>query len=211
MPIGNDIVDLLDPEAQLGALHPRFATRICGAEERDALARADEPARLLWAYWAAKESAYKALRKLIPDLIFAPRQFAVELTRAAPGQLRGSVYAANRQVRVRLRYTRDYVHGLASVVGDDGAARAPTPVAAAARRIGQLSPALGSAAARALLTRALACRVGCARAAIDIARPARRGVPPTVRIDGVAMPVDVSLSHHGRFVAAAYAIPVLRT
>ncbi len=206
MAIGNDIVDLRDPEAQLEALHPRFAARVCTAAELAALAQAPAPAALLWSYWAAKESAYKALRGVMPGLRFAPRQFAVELWPAGTGRWHGRVRVAGRQVRVRLRCTSDYVHALARVAGGRDTTMRANRLAGGARRVGNLSAAQSSAGARGLLTEALARRLGAAPEAIEIGRAPRRGTPPTVRIDGALVPIDVSLSHHGRFVAAAYAL-----
>ena len=36
--VGNDIVDLRDPESQADGLHPRFDARVFTAPERDAIA-----------------------------------------------------------------------------------------------------------------------------------------------------------------------------
>lgn len=177
---------------------------MCGAAELDRLARAPERADLLWSYWAAKESAYKALRTVLPGLCFAPRQFAVELSAVGPGAWRGRVYADGRRVRVRLRRTSDYVHAVARVEGDPGTGAGTSPrLAVRVGQVGSLLPAQSSAAARALLAEVLAQRLGCAPGAIEIARRSPRGMPPSVRVGGAIVPVDVSLSHHGRFVAAA--------
>lgn len=56
MRLGNDTVDL---EAAKGQ-HPRFAARILSAQEWAHFESAGSPDVLLWSYWAAKEAAYKA-------------------------------------------------------------------------------------------------------------------------------------------------------
>ena len=57
--IGNDIVDLRDPEVQPGASHPRFDRRVFAPEERSALAASGARERLRWILWAAKEAGRK--------------------------------------------------------------------------------------------------------------------------------------------------------
>src|SRR5512139_2501725 len=77
--IGNDVVDLLDPETQPGAVHPRFDARVFTDDELRALRRSVAPGRLRWLMWAAKESAFKAVRRNDACVAFRPREFAVTL------------------------------------------------------------------------------------------------------------------------------------
>ena len=44
--LGNDVVDLGDPECREARLHPRFDARVFTPEERTALRGSDAPARL---------------------------------------------------------------------------------------------------------------------------------------------------------------------
>ena len=80
MSVGNDVVDLADPETRLGGLHPRWVERVFGAAERKALDASPSRHLLHWALWAAKESAYKARKRLDPETVFSPREFEVELS-----------------------------------------------------------------------------------------------------------------------------------
>ena len=80
MSIGNDVVDLADPETRLDGLHPRWDGRAFCAAERRALAASPSRHRLHWALWAAKESAYKARKRLDPHTVFSPREFEIELS-----------------------------------------------------------------------------------------------------------------------------------
>ena len=86
MSVGNDVVDLDDPETRIEALHPRWAERVFTEAERRALAASRVRHRLHWALWAAKESGYKALRRLDPAAVFSPRAFEIELE--APREVR---------------------------------------------------------------------------------------------------------------------------
>src|SRR5512140_1470404 len=81
--VGNDVVDLADPEARLDGLHPRFATRVFTAAERALLEACADRRSLHWALWAAKESAYKTLKQLEPSLAFSPRRLEVALDAGA--------------------------------------------------------------------------------------------------------------------------------
>src|SRR5262245_4667090 len=88
--IGNDVVDLGDPEALPGGPHPRFPSRVCNEQELCRIYAATDPMRMLWTHWAAKESAFKAMRKADPAVAFLPRSFRVELRGGCDG---GTLYA----------------------------------------------------------------------------------------------------------------------
>lgn len=67
--IGNDIVDLRSPEPEL---HPRYITKVFTLKEQ-VLVRAG--AAGLWLTWAAKEAAYKAIKRLDRTVLFSPAAF----------------------------------------------------------------------------------------------------------------------------------------
>lgn len=76
--MGNDLVDLEDRDSRLEAIHPRFISRVFTPEEqKKILEQRDlkEQARLFWNFWACKEAAYKALKRLHPELAFLHRKF----------------------------------------------------------------------------------------------------------------------------------------
>ena len=132
MAVGNDVVDLTDPETDLRALHPRFAERVFSPAERDALAACERepvarrhgstareaPARTLlhWALWAAKESAYKALQRLAPGTLFSPREFEVDLPSASllatTGAIEGSVLHRGRRFSLRVHRDGACLHAI---------------------------------------------------------------------------------------------------
>ena len=64
--LGNDIVDLADPETSWGGQHPRFDQRVFTSCERAALLRSPDPQRTRWVLWAVKESAFKGARRARP-------------------------------------------------------------------------------------------------------------------------------------------------
>lgn len=75
--LGNDIVDLADPDTVDLSQNSKFLKRVYADSELDAaqaLAETDR-SRLLWKLWAAKEAAYKAVKRMRPDVFFSPRSF----------------------------------------------------------------------------------------------------------------------------------------
>ena len=79
--LGNDIVDLSLPRAKLKHLEPRFLkflNRVFTKEEQISILNNTNQPKMLWAIWAAKEAAYKALKKQLPELIFSHNKFAVD-------------------------------------------------------------------------------------------------------------------------------------
>jgi len=194
LPVGNDVVDLRDPETRPGATHPRFDVRVFDDHERRALGVASAGERLRWTLWAAKESAFKAARKLEPDVRFLPRRFGVRLLDQARAEVRHRIGTFH----VWLEQAQDWVHAAAAPGGE---AR-PTP----GFRVERLGEVGAGARAR---VRELALEV------LTPLLPDATAAPGGIRIlsrDGVPelwdrerrLPVDLSLSHHGRLVACAW-------
>lgn len=188
--VGNDVVDLGDPEVQPGAQHPRFDARVFAPCERDALEASGAPHRLRWILWAAKEAAYKVAKKLDPAAIFSPSRFCVRLD----ADLRGEVEFEERRIPVQIDEDCLRLHAVAS----SDAELLPT----LRQQVAFLPGGLGSApeAVRALATLGVADWLGARPQELSIRRMGR--VPVLFRGD-VPAAVDLSLSHHGRFVAFA--------
>ncbi|MBN2439510.1 MAG: 4-phosphopantetheinyl transferase family protein [Deltaproteobacteria bacterium] len=78
-PVGNDIVDLAAPGNPGKSMDGRFLGRVFTTEERALIAGSSRPDALLWALWAAKEAAYKAVSRGNPAACSIPRQYRVVL------------------------------------------------------------------------------------------------------------------------------------
>lgn len=192
--IGNDVVDLEDPETRPGAQHPRFDARVFAGAELAWLRRSGAPERLRWMLWAAKEAAYKVARKLDPRVSFAPARFAVQLD----GSLRGRVEHAGRSLWLAVRADASSVHAIASDAELD-----PARLLLGQQRLhagAAASNAEPSLAVRRLAMRKLALRLGAEPAELEIGQ---RGRVPELRRRGEATGLDLSLSHHGGLVAFA--------
>ncbi len=184
--LGNDVVDLAQRGVQPGAQHPRFDARVFSEHER-ALIAGDETQRVRWVLWAAKEAAYKAAKKLDRAVVWAPSRFEVSLE----SREQGCVRHAERAFALRVDENDEFVHALAqsdAFVGDERSG------------VAQQTSGDASADARALACRVLALQLGIAPERLSVAK---QGRIPVLCADGAPLRADLSLSHHGRFVAFA--------
>jgi hypothetical protein len=190
--LGDDVVDLRDPEAAPGATHPRFDERVFGAAERALIGDGDFASALRWTLWAAKESAFKAARRIDPRAAFSPARFVVRLADGGGA----SVIRDGRRFAVRIVRRDDAVH----------AAAVAQPALAAdllveSARVPADDP---SAAVRRFALDRLADCLPIDRARLAIA--GWRKVP-LLLVDGRPSPVVVSLSHHGEVIGFAALVP----
>jgi phosphopantetheinyl transferase (holo-ACP synthase) len=199
--IGNDIVDLLlvEPPAYSHADH---LSRVCTANEVSAVRASAEPARRLAEIWAAKEAAFKLLAKSDPSLRFVPRRLEIQL--GASAQLNGadkvSVSFDRSEVCVSLFVTRRWAHAIA--VPDAQHAVRWSVCALDPNGADPAAPARESEMAR-RLGRQLLAEFGSPEARLEF-----EGRIPVVRCAGRSgRSIDISLSHHGSFAAAAIAWP----
>lgn len=230
--LGNDVVDLRDPRVRGKAEDARFLERVFTEGERETIVAAADPHHALWARWAAKEAAFKAVSKLLgsPPVFHHPR-FRVSLARE-PGEdpgLRGEVRYGDLSLVVEVGSTTDFVHGLARAEAEDeGVEPVQRVVRAEDVRAGggeggkagwrdALRPSFSPAEWACVTHRVSALTRLGVRA--DLARglgveeerlqitcqdgPAGRRIP-VVLLDGATLGADLTLSHHGRYLAWAY-------
>jgi phosphopantetheinyl transferase (holo-ACP synthase) len=167
----------------------------CG-DELEALEASRSRHLLHWALWAAKESAFKARKRLDPGVVFSPREFEIDLSPLPPEGGRG--------VAVGRALHRGHVFGIEVHV--DGAclhAVARGEAAGGARVLWGAEAAAGDpgVAARRLAAAAIGAALGLDTAHLQIVRR-----PPVATFRDGRLGVEVSLSHHGRFVAFACAL-----
>ena len=195
MLVGNDVVDLNDPESQPEALHARFDARVFTFAEREALSASGSVHELRWTLWAAKESAYKVAKKLDASVRFLPRDFLVRQV----GEGRAVVMHETGPFEVRLDRTDEWVHVVATLTVAD-VPSTHRPVSAGVERLEV--PGTGpSRTVRERVCAALGSRMVLPPGQVQIA--ADRGIPVALWRDR-RLPVDLSLSHHGRFVGWAW-------
>jgi phosphopantetheinyl transferase (holo-ACP synthase) len=189
--VGNDIVDLDDPDNLRAPRHPRFAVRVLTEHERVLAASSTDPYALAWSLFAAKEAAYKLLVKLGESPGFGYRRLQV-----APDLK--SVRFAEHLLGLELTRAAGSIHAIAMLGAEAPRASAVEPV---------VSGATPSAAARALAVRLASSLVDAPAFELEVVRAEAPGswdgfAPPRLLLRGEILPVDVSLSHDGRWVAA---------
>jgi hypothetical protein len=211
--VGNDVVDLHDPRVVGKARDSRFLARVLDEIEASTVAAAPDPDLALWEHWAAKEAAYKVASKLLgAPPVFEHRAFGV---RDDHVEYRGDSYP------VRLDATTDFLHVVAlppSGTGrvlreahllDSSGARWHAPVDALlaamtdpeAEAVHSLASAAVRVGARFALSVAMAVEESRLQIVCEPGATGRR--PPRVLLDGSDAPADVSLSHHGAWIAWA--------
>jgi phosphopantetheinyl transferase (holo-ACP synthase) len=193
--VGNDVVDLHDPESQPAALHARFDVRVFTFDELRALNASASLHELRWTLWAAKESVYKVAKKLDPAVRFLPRDFLVRWV--AEGRAR--VIHETGSFEVRVERTHEWIWAVATHTAA-GAASIEHPVNTGIERL-EAPGADASQSVREFVRAALGSRMDLPPGEVRIA--ADRGIPVALWRNR-RLPVDVSLSHHGRFVAWAW-------
>lgn len=208
--LGNDVVDLYDPDSRGVLDNHAFLDRVFVPAEREILARLREPdmaARMAWSLWAGKEAAYKALRAARAELVWSPRAFVVHIEKDSDwseGRLAGLVGHKGGDT---LAFDCDYLSG-AYVHARCLARREAGVERLRYERPGPDRPRLLSAVAErkndadeSAAVRALALRLAAEAypgLELEIA-----GDIPRLRAARGILAAPLSLSHHGGFVAAA--------
>ncbi|ACL03445.1 4'-phosphopantetheinyl transferase [Desulfatibacillum aliphaticivorans] len=118
MGIGNDIVDLLAPEAGNKHLDQRYAGRAFTTRELDAIQNSPKPGPLFWAIWACKEAAYKAFGQDYSGLSSWPKKYDVAL-RTDGDKGEGRVKTPGGEVFVLVEFCDRFVHAVAATDKDD--------------------------------------------------------------------------------------------
>jgi phosphopantetheinyl transferase (holo-ACP synthase) len=184
--LGNDIVDLAATQGH----NPRFIDRILNPEEkkrRPAWAL-DEP--LLWLHWACKEAAYKAIRQA-REIPFHHREFIVS------ADLKSLRYH-EEILKLSTSQEAEVIFALATDADPD---RCHSRIAAFER---EAPPTAQSERARALLLDLATEHLALPRSELAIITEHRI---PKILHAGRILPHAVSLTHHGRYVAASLSIP----
>ena len=188
--VGNDIVDLSDPEASRDACHSRFDRRVFTPEEFEGLSTDHTDVQRRWILWSAKEAAYKAARRECTELTFSPVHFVVSLDRS----LCGSVKVGIRHWPVRVRIDGDCVHAVVSENESfDSTLWGSRRLMAAELR----DPSRG---VRRFAIASIATELGVSTSDLRIEKTNRI---PQLIVAGDAASVALSLSHHGSYAGFA--------
>ncbi len=192
--LGNDIVDLSDPESSRTANHSRFDRRVFAPAEGRALPTIHSDRQKRWILWSAKEAAYKAARRESAEVVFSPARFVVDLDRS----LWGSVRYGSRCWPVRVRIDGDCVHAVVSEKASFAG------ILSAACRLSSTELHDPSEAVRRFALSSIASKLGLAKSDLRIEKIDRI---PQLIVAGEAAHVALSLSHHGCYAGFACCDP----
>jgi len=207
--IGNDIVDLKSSETVGKSEDLRFMERVFNSSEQRMVFNTVHPDSILWALWAAKESAYKAVSKFNPVVGSAPKHYPVKLNSLNNNNVAtGTVVSPIGPVVIKIEFHQDYVHCL----GLFGPKSMFSTIVYSAEPIskkdtgGKSTSEIESAAVRYLAAKRLASYLKMAVCDISIVRLKKNNqrMPPKVYAKGHPQPMDISLSHDGRFAAYGF-------
>ncbi|MEO2158087.1 MAG: 4'-phosphopantetheinyl transferase superfamily protein [bacterium] len=196
MLVGNDLVDLLDPQADPRSIHQGFDARVMTTEENRLVLSALDPHRLRWMLWAAKESAFKVVKKMDPSAVFHPKAFEVDLTTFDGVHVRHS----KTDFETVLFHSPKWVHAVTTLESRSAkcGSRLHSRVLSLESRNG---PFDSSMEVRTFTRKALGSWLGISWAEVEIVTENRI---PRVTRGGKRLEIDLSLAHDGNFVACAW-------
>jgi phosphopantetheinyl transferase (holo-ACP synthase) len=200
---------LTAPENLDKSRNGRFLNRVFTPDEQELIGRMRKfPDAVLWALWAGKEGAYKAVIKNNPDISSSPKRYRVKfldedvedfVDRSGGAALSGLIETPAGEVSFRTFFTPRYVHCLAM-------AGACLPDEMLTFQVLCLQdPSDLSAALRWEAAERIAALLGVSPSVISIRRtrtPQGYG-PPRVLVAEQETSIDISLSHDGHYGAFA--------
>jgi len=200
-PVGNDVVDLTDPENVGKSGDRRFCRRVFNEEELALIAGSARPDTVLWALWSAKEAAYKAISRGDPSVCSIPKKYPVIFETSAHQKiytsLKGIVKTPHGGIFIRVHIKKAFLHALAAGTMDE-----LTRIVARVEALPEHTDDLSGLAGKILLEE-LAGRLGCPVDQLAIHKEKERPWAPYVTRLGARLPFTISLSHDGRFAAFA--------
>ena len=232
-PVGNDVVDFAAPGNPGKSGDFRFCQRVFTPEERHWNAQSSCPDEHLWAVWAAKEAAYKAVCRVNPTVCSIPKRYpvhgAVSRVLASRGETRGDpiswerngeryrrFQAADQRVKKRepspfiltpqgrLALRIDATEDWVHAMAAGSEAELDRLCCRVDRLEGSVDP---SAFVRENLLREIARRTGCPAADLRIVKDPAGAGAPRVLLQGRLLTTRISLSHDGRFAAFVFVLP----
>ena len=206
-PIGNDVVDLTAPVNASKHRDLRFQKKILTDAEIELVSTAQNPAIMLWSFWACKETAYKVMKKVSADIAFLASQWKVKISKTANVYEKGEVSIAGQAaIFTRLFISDQYVH----CIGSDDFRELDKAIwsvdALPERKDGKkIDPSLF---VRDCLIRKVAACFELDYRHLEVRRVKKDGelLPPYIYLNNNKYPADISLSHDGKFVAYSFII-----
>jgi phosphopantetheinyl transferase (holo-ACP synthase) len=197
--VGNDIVDLRDPDSDSTSYRNRFDERVFSRSERKSIYRAPAPERQRWRLWAAKEASYKIARRRSISTVFSPRAFAVDCKEDSQTH-RVEVAHEGTSYFVAFDETAERIHAIAVTAPEDFA-RVLSGIDTIHSNGRASTSEDESSAVRNLACDSISRHFGFSRDRLEIRKSPSR--IPRLYHGEDHLDLCVSLSHHGSFRAFA--------
>lgn len=207
--IGNDIIDLQDSDSRISSYNSRFLQRVLSKQEQKYFSHPEPGLKpgsgqlnnkkfevLFWSIWSLKEAAYKAMKRIQPEIIFSPKQFIVS------NDLSNILYKGCN-LTGKVKKTKTYIHSVAYYSDMEKPIDSKFQIR---WFIGSLYPGKKNFTRQSYLVRYHFKREISkvfSNKSDKIIIVEKKSIP-TLRINERAYPV--SYSHHGRFVASSILI-----
>lgn len=191
---GNDMVALAAIDVAR-TLRPHFYSRIITPSERELFThqlKGQLPfEHFVWLVWSVKESAYKFLKRFDPKLVFSPSKLNVEQLKYCDGNFEGIVSLDDHLLYSRSSVNKDYIFSVVNNENDF------SDMHCEINEIDSTEPKDQSNAVRELLLSRL-CEV-FNEGDLQITKNSHGW--PVIMNGAKELPVPVSFTHHGNFVA----------
>ena len=205
--IGNDIVDLTDPENRRKGADARYISRVLNPRELEMVSGSPVPDTMLWSLWSCKEASYKALIKA-GKVSSSPLKYSVLFgSQPGPHQFTATVETPEGEVHVLLTRRKKYVHAVASTGGESSIGSLRWAVSSLKLPRKEITPDIQSRAVLSAAIMKIAKYFKCGPEGLEIVRPLTDSGgpgPPVLLVNGVPAGIDISLSHDGLFVAYTF-------
>ncbi len=232
--VGNDIVDLNKAGYPDKHKNSRFVSRVFSEHEQRAIFNSKNPDLTLWMIWAAKETAFKLVSKISGPPVFSHKKFATVLQRfkeldEISIECAAKVTYTEHFFDMRIFANRECVHAVGSGLQDSektGSVIFSNTKFLDSREREKWGSEIRlekhfteaelssirypeSGLVRFFCKQEIASKLKIEPADLQIIRPEEqnKSLPPFLLLDDKRVNIDVSLSHHGRWLAWAYSLP----
>ncbi len=191
-------MDLLDPQADPQSIHQGFDERVMTDEENRLIVSALDPHRLRWMLWAAKESAFKVVKKVDPSAVFHPKAFEVELITFGGAH----VCHSKTDFETVLYHSPKWVHAVTTL--ESKSVKSDSRLHSRVLSLESQNRSFDSSMeVRTFARKALGSWLEVSWTEVEIVTENR--IPRATR-RGKRLEIDLSLAHDGNFVACAWQV-----
>ena len=102
--VGNDVIALDQVQMKINDRFLRKLKKICTPNEMEFILNYQEPHKMFWIVWSAKECGYKIWNRVHRIQIFNPKEFVVEFKNFGEGYVHGHSMTYNFRVKINPTY-----------------------------------------------------------------------------------------------------------